>query len=430
MTIVGGGGFRVPLVIQALAESDDGPTDVVLYDVDERRLEVIAAVCAQIPGAPRVRASTNLADALAGSAFVFSAIRVGAAAGRVIDERVAIAHGLLGQETIGAGGLAYALRTVPIADDLAAAIALHAPDAWTLNFTNPAGIITEAMRAHLGERVFGICDSPLGLVRRAARVLNLDAEQVQPDYAGLNHLGWLTALRSNGTDVLPALLGDDGKLDALAEGELFGHPALRRLGMIPNEYLYYYQGGAREAPDTTRGEYLAEQQDAFYAPGPTGDARQRWVAALDQRESTYMSDAREGERTDTEDGGYHEVAVRVMAALSGQRTGTETILGVANGGALASLPDDAVIEVPCAIDQAGAHPRPLQAALGSDQLDLMRQVQHSGSVVIAAARQRSTALAVQGFAEHPLIGAEKAAGLVADYRASHPSLAQLLPSDD
>ncbi|MFC7108390.1 hypothetical protein ACFQQB_53060 [Nonomuraea rubra] len=189
---------------------------------------------------PAVSTTTDLDTALRGADFVFSAIRVGGLAGRTADERVALELGLVGQETTGAGGVAYGLRTVPVAVRVAERVATLAPDAWVINFTNPAGMVTEAMRRVLGDRVIGICDSPLGLVRRAAAALGLDPARVSPGYVGLNHLGWLRGLTFEGRDVLPRLLADDDLLGRVEEARLFGPDWVRALGAMPNEYLYYY----------------------------------------------------------------------------------------------------------------------------------------------------------------------------------------------
>ncbi len=140
-------------------------------------------------------ATTDLDEALDGADFVFTAIRVGGLAGRVVDERVALDLGVLGQETVGPGGIAYALRTLPVARRLAQQVAPLAPDAWVINFTNPAGLVTEAMRRVLGERVIGICDSPIGLARGPSARSGCPRSDAI-DYAGLNHLGWLRALPS------------------------------------------------------------------------------------------------------------------------------------------------------------------------------------------------------------------------------------------
>ena len=171
LVIVGGGGFRVPLIHRALARRPElAITELVLVDVDPNRLAVISNVIghpAGLPG-PELVLAASPADAIRGADFVFSAIRVGGAIGRVADERRALARGVIGQETVGAGGLGYGLRTLPVALELARTVAELAPQAWLINFTNPAGLITEALRPVLGDRVIGICDSPAGLIRRAS----------------------------------------------------------------------------------------------------------------------------------------------------------------------------------------------------------------------------------------------------------------------
>ena len=154
LAILGGGGFRVPLVYQALTagQAESGPLidELWLYDTDPGRLAVIESVLRQLPGPVPLRATTSLDDALQSADFVFSAIRVGGLAGRNADERAAIEAGLIGQETTGPGGLAYALRTIPVARDIAARVRALAPEAYLINFTNPAGIITEEIgRAHV-----------------------------------------------------------------------------------------------------------------------------------------------------------------------------------------------------------------------------------------------------------------------------------------
>ncbi|MGW1149410.1 family 4 glycosyl hydrolase, partial [Streptomyces sp. NPDC002454] len=243
LVVLGGGGFRVPLVYGALlTDRGEGRVDeVVLYDTDPARSAAIARVladqaAADPAAAPRVRVATDLDAALHGADFVFSAIRVGGLAGRAADERVALAEGVLGQETVGAGGIAYGLRTLPVVDRIARRVAAVAPDAWFINFTNPAGLVTEAMSRHLGDRVIGICDSPVGLGRRVARVLGVDPGSAEVDYVGLNHLGWLRGLRVDGRDVLPDLFASTALLEGFEEGRLFGADWLRSLDCVPNEY--------------------------------------------------------------------------------------------------------------------------------------------------------------------------------------------------
>ncbi|HLS49253.1 MAG TPA: 6-phospho-beta-glucosidase, partial [Actinomycetaceae bacterium] len=235
LTVIGGGGFRVPQIFQAISagEARLRVTELWLYDTSEQRLDVIGTVLEQLaetlPRPPAVHTTTQLPDALDGADFIFSAIRIGGTAGRIVDERTALRLGVLGQETVGPGGLAYALRTVPHALELSTQIAKRAPRAWTINFTNPAGILTEAMRGVLGDRVVSICDTPIGLMRRAAGAVGHDPRSVEFDYVGLNHLGWLRSLIVDGRDVLPELLSSDQRLDGIEEARLFGFDWVRAI---------------------------------------------------------------------------------------------------------------------------------------------------------------------------------------------------------
>lgn len=201
---------------------------------------------------------------------------------------------------MGAGGVLYGLRTLPVATAIAERVRAVAPDAWVINFTNPAGMVTEAMAAVLGARVIGICDSPVGLVRRAARAAGVDPDAVDYDYVGLNHLGWLRGLGHRGRDLLPGLLADDEALGSFEEGRLFGARWLRALGSLPNEYLHYYYfqreatAAVRDA-GTTRGEFLQRQQAAFFeaaARARPDRAHDLWDRTRLEREETYMAENR------------------------------------------------------------------------------------------------------------------------------------------
>jgi 6-phospho-beta-glucosidase len=424
LTILGGGGFRVPLVHRALLAQGGTHgalpvTELVLHDTVAARAAVVADVLAAhadgVPNAPRVRVADGLDDALRGAEVIFSAMRVGGTAGRVRDERVPLAEGVLGQETVGAGGVLYGLRTVPVALHVAERVRELAPRAWVVNFTNPAGMVTEAMARVLGERVIGICDSPVGLVRRAARAAGADPDAVRYDYVGLNHLGWLRSLESEGRDLLPELLADSSALGAFEEGRLFGGAWLRALGALPNEYLHYYYfrretlTAVREAA-RTRGEFLDGQQGAFFAraagAGPQR-AAQLWERTRLEREETYMADSRaatggwERDACDLEGGGYERVALALMGAVTGD-TGRELILNVRNGATVPALPPEAVIETVCTVDATGAHPRPCPPP-GPAELGLMLQVKACEQATIEAAVTGSRDAALRALALHPLV---------------------------
>ena len=454
LTILGGGGFRVPLVHAALL-NDRAPgrvTEVRLYDTDRRRLSAIAAVLADqargVPDAPTVRLCTDLAEAVRGTDFIFSAIRVGGVEGRATDERLARSHGLIGQETVGAGGIGYALRGIPVVVDLAETIKIEAPDAWVINFTNPAGVITEVMTQILGEKVVGICDSPVGLGRRVLATLQraglVSAEVTRPglggsevfiDYVGLNHLGWLRALRVDGRDVLPELLSRPDLIESFEEGRLFSAAWIQSLGAVPNEYLHYYYF-AREAyaadlaAEQTRGVFLAEQQAGFYGPsdawGP-GDALIAWERTRLEREQTYMATNRdaagsfERDPDDLASGGYDAVAIAIMRAIANNEA-ADLILNVPNGDTLADLDAQAIIEVPCHVDADGPRPHRVDP-LPDYARGLVVNAKYVERCVIEAGLTGSRRAAVRALAHHPLVDSVGVAqALVDDYVSTFPAL--------
>lgn len=439
LTVLGGGGFRVPLVHGALLAARPGSEtragspvrELVLQDVDAGRLDAVRrvlegqAAVASVARPPRITVTTDLETAVRGADVVFSAIRPGGLAGRAADERRAVAAGVLGQETTGAAGILYGLRSVPASLRIADAVArLAAPDAWIIDFTNPAGLVTEAMAAVLGDRVIGICDSPAGLCRRVARVLGVPYDRVWFDYAGLNHLGWLTGAHVGGRDLLPTLLADDALVASFEEGRLFGGPRLRALGAVPNEYLaYWYDRSAVDPQHPTRGELLLGQQEAFYAAaaddGPDAALR-RWDRTRQQREETYLAEHRsEGEARDEDDlsGGYEGIALALLEALTGGGRAT-LVLNVRNRSALPGLDADAVVEVPCLVDANGAHPL-VTGGLGAAELALVRTVKQVDRLTIEAARTGDRDLAVQALALHPLVG-PRAAEVLAPAALSRP----------
>ncbi|MFD7502146.1 6-phospho-beta-glucosidase [Streptomyces sp. NPDC059850] len=440
LTVLGGGGFRMPLVYRALLEDtgDDAGrcTELVLYDTDRHRLDAIGAVLAeqarQHPVAVAVRATTDLDDALRGADFVFSAIRVGGLEGRARDERIPLAEGVLGQETVGAGGVLYGLRTLPVATRIAERVAAVAPDAWVINFTNPAGMVTEAMRRVLGDRVIGICDSPVGLCRRAARALGTDPDRAVYDYVGLNHLGWLRGVVVDGRDRLPELLADAGALESFEEGKLFGADWLRTLGALPNEYLHYYYFN-REAvasiqqATTTRGEFLREQQARFYETARTADggALAAWERTRLERETTYLAASREAsggwerDSCDLDGGGYDRIALAIMRAIARDER-TTLILNVGNRTAVPGLDADAVVEVPCLVDAGGARPM-ATGAVAPDQLGLMlslkaveRSTIEAAEAITEAGPAAARGAALRALALHPLVDSVNVASRILD----------------
>jgi 6-phospho-beta-glucosidase len=422
VAVLGGGGFRVPLIHRALLDGGLIPDEIVLQDVSRERLDVIAAVVRD--DGPPVRTTEDLDAALDGADLVFAALRVGGLDGRVRDERDALNAGVIGQETVGAGGLSYALRAVPVADRIAHRVAAVAPDAWVITMTNPAGIVTETMAATLGPRVIGVCDSPMGLVRRACTALGIDpgpslasvAARVGVDYLGLNHLGWLRALTVDGTDRLPELIADPARLARTEEGRLFGADVIAALGAIPNEYLYWIYARdeahrALEAAGRTRAEHVQTEQQRFYsaaAAAPAGAAN-LWWAANDERNRSYFAELRTEDRdeADVAVGGYETIAVALAQALLGAAP-AELILNVPNAKTVAGLDPAAIIETVCRVDATGATPISV-AAPSEHELGLMTTIKACERAIIEAGLTGSAEAALRAFALHPLVGSLTAA---------------------
>jgi 6-phospho-beta-glucosidase len=465
--ILGGGGFRVPLIVRELTASGLPVSELVLYDPDAARLTVIAAVLAGLPAgpgaaAPLVTATSDLELALRGADLIFSALRVGGLDGRVRDEREALALGVLGQETVGAGGLASAARAVPVVDAIARRIRSLAPDAWVISMTNPAGIVTEVMSAVLGPRVIGVCDSPVGLIRRACAACGVDpgaslgavTDRVEADYVGINHLGWLRGLRVGGVNLFPDLPNAPSRLSQIEEGRLFGPDVIGALGTLPNEYLYWYYSNAEAVRDViaagrTRGEHVRSRQLEFYAAAaslvedPAAAAR-LWREANEERNRSYFAELRTGEKTGERDeadvaaGGYESVAIALASALSGgpaarlilnvrndaRGAGAGAGAGGAGGTVVPGLSPETVIEVPCRVDAAGAVPLPVSPP-SAHELGLMSVVRGcerdiaaaallaAGNGALAPGSLDAGALALRAFATHPLVGSLDAARVLA-----------------
>jgi len=422
VAVVGGAGFRTPSIYSGVLDRAErlDVTEIVFHDPDRARLSRIAAVLEGMDserggGVPR-RCTGDLDAALEGADFVYCAVRVGGLEGRLIDETVPLAEGVVGQETTGPGGIFSALRTVPTVTEIAERVAERAPGAWFINFTNPSGLVTEAAQRVLGARAIGICDAPPDLCQRLAEALSRPARELWFHYFGLNHLGWVSAVIDRGRDVLPELLADDERIAQTEEGRLFGGEWLRALGLWPNEYLYYYYA-TREVVDAmrsapVRASSLLDQQSAFYAGDGTPEAAlAAWRSVRTEREGTYMEEAWRALEVDIDEiaaarangsgSSYGDVALDLLEALSGGDPKV-LILNVANRGSLPYLDDDAVVEVPCVVGPSGAHP----TAMGDAPLaarGLIETLKEVERTTIEAALHGSRTLALRALALHPLV---------------------------
>jgi len=246
LTFIGAGGVRTPLVVQSILNFQDQlPLDTVcLMDIDPERLELIKLACKPrlVKGTKfKLEWTTDARKAIKGADYIVTTFREGSIESRVIDEQVPLKYGVLGQETTGPGGFAMALRTIPVIIDYVNLIKELAPDAWLINFTNPAGIVTEAITKVAGfENAVGICDNPAGMLRGAAQILDVDPDLLFPDYYGINHLGWLCGLYLRGRNVIPDLLKGNAAVDEYLEHIHITRDEIAVRGCIPNEYNYFY----------------------------------------------------------------------------------------------------------------------------------------------------------------------------------------------
>ena len=403
LAVIGGGSTYTPELVDGIARlaGDVKVTELTLVDPDTRRLAVVGPVSARIMRAlghpAHVRWTTSLDEGLDGAGAVLLQLRVGGQAARQRDETWPLECGCVGQETTGAGGLAKALRTVPVVLNIAERARQRAErSAWIIDFTNPVGIVTRAL-LDAGHRAVGLCNVAIGFQRQFAGLLGVPPGQVLLDHAGLNHLTWERAVMVDGTDRLPELIAAHGPQIA----KLTGLPVsvMQEIGAVPSYYLRYFY--AHDA-------VVAEQRGR-----PT---RAEEVAALERELLALYADPALDRKPDLlgERGGayYSEAAVALLASLVGDRRDTQ-VVNVRNAGTLAFLPDDAVIEVPAVIGAAGPEPAGV-APLGPLMRGLVGHVSAYEELAVDAALRGGRARVAAALLAHPLVGQFDLAGRLAD----------------
>ncbi len=447
VAILGGAGARTPLIVRAFAAWKDriGLTELALMDVDEGRLDLILDLIAAWQGEEalpfQLTATTDADAALTGARYVITTFRVGGMASRVVDERVPLRYGVLGQETTGPGGFAMAMRTIPVLLEYVERMRECCPDAWLINFANPAGMLAEAV-VRLGgwRRVVGICDTPESMRRVAAAMTGVPPQEVFLDYFGLNHLGWARGVRVRGEEMLPRIL-DALREDLSVPGLPFDPDFLTALGLIPNEYLFYYYHTSQAvqnilAAERTRGEQILAMNTQLFADlHRSRDAQdaegmvRAYKEYLRQRGETYMSVETGHRHADLPPEvaevfigeGYAHVALELIEGLQGGPM-KEMILNLPNQGALAGFDADDVVEVPALV--ARDLVRPLAVGSIPDHcFGLMKQVKAYERLTLAAVSQRSYAQAVEALALHPLVPDwTTAKAILDDFRREHGQL--------
>ena len=408
IVVVGGGSTYTPELVDGLGRLYDVlPVDeLVLVDPAGDRLELVAGlgrrILARLGHPARLTTSTELEPALEGVDAVLLQLRVGSQAARDQDETWPLECGCVGQETTGAGGLAKALRTVPVVLDIAERVRAAAPDAWLIDFTNPVGIVTRALLQE-GHRAVGLCNVAIGFQRRFAAQLGVAPDTLELDHVGLNHLTWERAARVDGVNRLPELLDRHG--DEIAE--TIGLPAtlLRELGAVPSYYLRYFYAHdqvvreQRAAPSRAAEVAEIERQLLELYADPTLDTKPE---LLGQRGGAY----------------YSEAAVQLAAALLGDGPGATHVVNLRNDGALPFLPDDAVVEVPAHVSRGGVSAVPV-APLEPLYAGLVAHVTAYEHLALDAALRGGRRRVFEALLAHPLVGQADLADGLTDRLIAH-----------
>ncbi|MFF0464369.1 6-phospho-beta-glucosidase [Streptomyces mexicanus] len=411
LTVVGGGSTYTPELVDGFARLRDTlpVEELVLVDPAADRLDLVGGLARRIfakqghPG--RIVATGDLDAAVDGADAVLLQLRVGGQAARQQDETWPLQCGCVGQETTGAGGLAKALRTVPVVLDIAERVRRANPEAWIIDFTNPVGIVTRAL-LQAGHRAVGLCNVAIGLQRKFAALLGVAPAEVHLDHVGLNHLTWETGVRlggPEGTDVLPRLLAEHG--ETIAADLRLPRPLLDRLGTVPSYYLRYYYAHDQVVEElrtkpSRAAEVAAMERELLRMYGdPTLEEK---PALLAKRGGAY----------------YSEAAVDLAAALLGGGGSPHQVVNTRNKGTLPFLPDDAVIEVQAAVGPKGPSPLPV-APLDPLYAGLVANVTAYEDLALQAALHGGRDRVLRALLAHPLIGQYAYAEALTDQLIAH-----------
>jgi len=402
LAVVGAGSTYTPELVDGFVRLRELlPVDeLALHDPDEQRLGVLGALTQRMldkgEHPARLTTTTRLEEAVSDADAVIIQLRVGGQAARIVDESLPLACGCVGQETTGFGGLAMALRTVPVVLDVAEHVRELASSAWIIDFTNPVGIVTRAL-LDAGHRAVGLCSAAVVFQRHFARLLDVSSERIELDHVGLNHLTWELAVRVDGSDVLPQLLAERSNEIAPATG--LPADLVRGLGVVPSYYLHYFYDHDRVVEDQrrngTRAEEVAEIERELlelYAD----DALDEKHELLGRRGGAF----------------YSEAAVELLAGLFG-RGADRHVVNLRNDGTLDFLPADAVVEVPARVGDGKVSPMDVPK-LGPLERGLVAHVSAYEELALDAALRGGRDRVFRALLAHPLVGQAELAETLAD----------------
>jgi 6-phospho-beta-glucosidase len=368
-------------------------------------------------------------QAAADAIYVITSIRAGGIEARVKDENIALSHGLVGQETVGAGGFACGMRNLAVMLDYARIIEHVAPHAIVVNFTNPVGIISQGLLNHSQVNIVGVCDTPLETFESIANALERDPFELEFDYCGLNHLGWVRGVRDrNNNDLLAQVLASRELIQKCYRHALFPPDFIQRLGLLPTEYLYFYYFPEAAYRNTrrsgqSRGEAIAVMnRDLFQklATAPETELVRTYENYLRERNASYFSieatagEARnDGQALYSQFSGYERIATLVLQSLH-SASPRPIPLTVRNQGALGDLNENDAVELPCEVSSLGIKPRNAGRAPQAVR-SLLLQVKEYERLTVRASIERSTEVALAALETNPLVGREAANNVLTEY---------------
>jgi len=415
LAIIGGGSSYTPELIEGVLKRREflPVREIHLVDIEdgEEKLNIIHALAKRMVekvGADiEVKASFDRREAIKGADFVMTQFRVGGLKARACDERIPLKYDVIGQETTGPGGFAKALRTIPVILDICRDIEELAPDAWMLNFTNPAGLVSEAVNKHSNVKSIGLCNVPVSMQMMAAEMLNCEPNEVQLEFAGLNHLVWVHKAWLNGEDVTDTVIEKVGDGANFSMKNIFEEPwdpdFLRALGAIPCPYhRYFYQTDAM----------LEEEKESAAEKGTRAEQVMKTEESLFKLYQDVHLDVKPKELEERGGAYYSDASLNLVDAIYNNRNGIH-VVNVPNNGAINTLPDDAVIECSAVIGSWGAKPIAV-GELSPNITGLLHQVKSYEQLTIEAAVYGDYEKALIALANNPLVPDIKRAKSILD----------------
>ena len=403
LAVVGAGSTYTPELVDGLIRMRDllPVEELALVDTDPRRLEILTGMSRRMfarGGHPaRIAPTLRLEEAVDGAAAVLIQLRVGGQAARMVDESLPLRCGCIGQETTGFGGLAKALRTVPVVLDIADRVRRLAPEAWIVDFTNPVGIVTKAL-LDAGHKAVGLCSAAMVFQRHFAKVLGVDPASVELDHVGLNHLTWELGVRVDGREVLGELTGEH--VDRVAPATGLPSGLVRRLGVVPSYYLHYFY-----------------DHDDLVEHARTHESRAEEVHGIERELLAIYEDESVDEKPDllSRRGGafYSEAAVELLASLLGTSANDRHVVNVRNGGTLPFLADEAVVEVPARVSTGSVLPLAMPH-LDAVARGLVAHVSAYEDLALDAALHGGRERVFRALLAHPLVGQTRQAEALTD----------------